>query len=261
MFIVDAFTSHVFNGNPAAVLVLQEQLDDALMQQIAAENGLSETAFVRRLPTEWSLRWFAPRQEVELCGHATLAAAHVLRTAYGVTNGVAFSTASGRLDVFRHGEGYRMMLPRLDPVPVTGPLPPALARAADIADDVFANRENYFVVLPGEDEVRAFRPDLADLASLHPYGLAVTARGSDGVDFVSRYFAPSFGISEDPVTGSTHVTLAPYWAARLRRRRLRAAQLSARGGAMTCELHREFVALIGSAATYLSGRIYVDAGR
>jgi len=260
MYQVDAFTDRVFHGNPAAVLVLDEALSDAQMLAIAEENNLAETAFVVRPAVEggaFDLRWFTPVHEAAFCGHATLAAAHVLATQHGAKGEMVFETRQvGILRVQREGDdAYTLDLPRFDPAPLE-PIPSVFAelfpngwRAA------FRNFENLFVELGDEAEVRAYKPDNLRIASLFPFGLAITAKGENamrnGVDFVLRYFAPGAGIPEDPVTGSTHSTLAPYWAKRLGRTSLVAVQASRRGGTLKCLVASERVFLKGHAATYM----------
>jgi len=254
MYIVDAFTSQLFGGNPAAVCPLPEWLPDAVMQSIAAENNLSETAFFVPQARPRRLRWFTPRAEVDFCGHATLASAHVFfehlqREATDVT----FDTGVGTLRLTKGAGGITMRAPLLEPVPC--PKPPEIIRQHVPASggEVFECRDNYFLVLAAEHDVREFHADLAQLEKL-PFGLCITARGTDA-DFVSRYFVPSFGIPEDPATGSTHATLAPLWAKRLGRRELRARQLSRRGAQMQCRVEDDAVLITGGTVTYLQGTI------
>jgi PhzF family phenazine biosynthesis protein len=260
MWQVDAFADRVFAGNPAAVLILERDwLTDAVMQAVAAENNLAETAFAkpRAGGDGWDLRWFTPVHEAAFCGHATLAAAHVLAAELGVAGGLVFTTGVGELRVERDGEAYVLDIPAFQPKPLDDP-PPALVelfprgwRAA------FRNFENLFVELEDEAAVRALVPDLPRVASLHPLGLCATARGAAGgrYDFVSRYFAPGAGIPEDPVTGSTHATLVPYWAERLGRERLLAFQCSERGGELGCETISDRVRLRGCAVTFMEARV------
>lgn len=259
---IDAFTSRRFSGNPAAVVVLEGWLPDATLKAVAAENNLSETAFVI-LPKDpggaCPLRWFTPDVEVALCGHATLATAHVLFRHYLPGRGeLAFDTQSGRLAVARDGERLRMDLPArpVRPAEVAEALAAALGARPCEAHETPETR-NLLAVFETEAQIRALKPDMAKVAALEVYGVCVTAPGSD-VDFVSRYFAPKVGIPEDPVTGSAHCVLAPYWAARLGRTKLSARQLSARGGELQCELLGERVLLSGSAVEYLRGEIEVN---
>ena len=254
--VVDAFTDRPFAGNPAAVVLLEDWPGDAALQAVAAEMNLSETAFlVARERGRWHLRWFTPLREVAFCGHATLASAHVLGAHEGASGRLRFDTQVGEIAVDRAEAGYRLDLPRLDPEPAA--LPDALAATLpEPPCAVFANFENLFLAFDAAATVRGFRPERAVIAGLEQGGLAVTAPGDGaGLDFVSRYFAPRAGIDEDPVTGSTHATLAPFWAERLGRVRLRAAQLSARGGRLDCEVGATRVGVTGLAVTVLEGRI------
>lgn len=263
MYQVDAFAERPFAGNPAAVLILDRPMEDRLMQSIASENNLAETAFVVGAGADWQIRWFTPAQEAAFCGHATLAAAHVLYSAYHVAGPIRFQTRQvGALTVTRRRDGrYEMDLPALAPEPVAA-LPAELAALfPDGVPNVTRNFENYFVELPSPDAVRAYVPDLAAIARLHPAGLAITARGGrthqgEPVDFISRYFAPGAGIDEDPVTGSIHATLVPFWAERLGMTELKAFQASARGGEIGCLLAGERVLLTGSAATFMRATIF-----
>lgn len=258
MFQVDAFTDRVFAGNPAAVLVLDAWLSDELMLAITQENNLSETAFVKaRADGSWDLRWFAPAHEVDFCGHATLATAHVLFTTRDVPSPVTFHTRVGPLHASRVDGGYQLDLPRLNP-DVIEHLPDALRPmfvTAPVA--IFCNFENIFVDLGSADAVRAFQPDLPAIATLGSGGLVVTGPGGsdDTADFVSRYFAPGAGIPEDPVTGSIHATLVPYWAEKLGRKSLLAFQASVRGGWLDCTLTTDRVLVAGQAVTYMDATI------
>ncbi len=247
LFQVDAFTDRPFAGNPAAVCPLDDWLPDALLQSIAAENNLSETAFILERPDgDFDLRWFTPAVEVELCGHATLASATVLDR-----DRVVFHTRSGPLTVVRGEVGYEMDFPATRPRPVTIP---GLAEAlgVDCADTV--QGRDAFVVLPDEAAVRAVQPDFRALGRLDVYAVGVTAPGTD-VDFVSRFFAPRAGIDEDPVTGSAHCQLAPLWAERLGRSTLTARQVSARGGEIGCTVKGDRVVLSGQAIVVIEGKL------
>lgn len=254
--VVDAFTDRPFAGNPAAVVAVPDWPDPGLMQAIATEMNLSETAFVRPRPAGgWDLRWFTPLHEVEFCGHATLATAHVLVSDHGVAGPMAFHTRMGVLTVTPRAGALRLDIPALPPEPVAA-LPGGLTGLfATPPRGIFRNFENLFCLLDDSAAVRGFVPDFGRLAVLGPTGLCITAPGADGVDFVSRYFAPGGGIPEDPVTGSTHATLVPFWAARLGRGTLQARQLSARGGALDCQLTGDRVWLTGQAVTVLRGRL------
>ncbi len=255
LFQVDAFTGRIFGGNPAAVCPLEAWLDDAKMQAIAAENNLSETAFFVEAGDHYELRWFTPVHEVDLCGHATLATAHVLFALLDEPGDtVAFETRSGRLTVSRDGDALVMDFPALAPEPWGAS--DALACAMGAAPAEVLGNVNCVAVYPSEADVRGLAPDLRLVAALPYEGVIATAPG-EAVDFVSRYFAPKFGIPEDPVTGSAHCELAPYWAKRLGRERLTAHQVSARGGELDCEVKGDRVLLTGRAVTYLEGIIDV----
>ena len=255
MFQVDAFASAVFGGNPAAVCPLESWLDDATLQAIAAENNLSETAFLVPANGAFDLRWFTPLAEVDLCGHATLASAHVvLRHLRPGDDAVAFETRSGRLAVSRSGDGLVMDFPALAAHPVATPAALAAGLGAGVRA-VFADMD-YLALFESEAEVRALTPDLAALARLDRRGVIATAAGeSADVDFVSRFFSPRLGVPEDPVTGSAHCMLAPFWAARLGKATLRAYQASARGGVVHCSVAGDRVRLGGRAVQYLEGTI------
>ncbi len=250
---VDAFASRAFEGNPAAVCVLESWLDDALLQAVAEENNLSETAFLVASDKGFQLRWFTPVKEVDLCGHATLAAAHVLfhHLAYAEPV-VIFETRSGKLFVEKQGEALVMDFPARPPVPVDPP-PALIAGLGRRPVEVLA-ADDYLAVFDSEADIRAIVPDQALLGSLDRRGVIVTAPGADA-DFVSRFFAPKFGIPEDPVTGSAHCTLAPYWIARLGKNFLRAKQLSRRGGSLDCTLQAGRVLLSGHAITFMKAEI------
>jgi len=255
MYQIDAFTDRLFGGNPAAVCPLATWLPDATMQAIAAENNLSETAFFVPAEGGFELRWFTPEREVELCGHATLATAHLLlRHLDPNRERVAFSTRSGRLEVSRDGELLVLDFPAYPPLPVDAPA--GLFEALGHEAEAVLQGNYLMVVFRSERAVRALDPDFGAMARTGLEEAIVTARGID-CDFVSRFFAPGYGIAEDPVTGSAHCTLVPYWARRLGRSRLHARQVSRRGGELFCELRGERVSIAGQAVTYLEGAIEV----
>lgn len=256
MYQVDAFTDRVFGGNPAAVCPLDAWLPDALLQAIAAENNLAETAFFVKEGAGYRLRWFTPLAEVDLCGHATLASADVLFRQLGYSGAaVHFATRSGVLTVERRGDLYAMDFPVTVPEPCD--TPPALAAGLGVTPLATLKAFDYIAVLGFEAEVRALTPDFARLATLPLRGIAVTAPGVR-VDFVSRFFAPRVGINEDPVTGSAHCELAPYWSARLGGTTvLRAEQVSARGGHVHCELRGDRITLCGQAAHFMTATISI----
>jgi PhzF family phenazine biosynthesis protein len=250
---VDAFARRAFEGNPAAVCPLQAWLDDALLQAIAEENNLSETAFF--VPTEqgYALRWFTPVSEVDLCGHATLAAAHVLFDALGHPGPrIRFATRSGELVVERQGGRLAMDFPARPPARCTAP--DLLARALGERPIEVLAADDYLAIFDSEEAVRAITPDLALLGRLDRRGVIVTAPGA-AVDFVSRFFAPKLGVTEDPVTGSAHCELAPYWAGRLGKTTLTARQVSRRGGSLSCEVKGDRVLLAGHAVTVMEAEI------
>lgn len=254
---IDAFTSTLFSGNPAIVYRLERWLDDALMQAIAAEHNLAETAFLVREGQVWRIRWFTPSSEVPLCGHATLASAHVLFECYGEPGErLDFVCRSGPLAVLRDGPRLVLDFPAR-PAHSIGIGEELVAALGSRPLEAWENGQELMLVLADEAAVRACQPDLARLARLPWLGMIVTAAG-DRHDFVSRYFAPAIGIDEDPVTGSTHCCLAPYWGARLGRERLRARQCSARGGELDCELRGERVLIAGTARLVASGKLLLD---
>ena len=258
---MDAFTSRPFAGNPAAVCPLEAWIDDELMQAIAAENALSETAFfVRRADGsgELELRWFTPTTEVDLCGHATLASAFVWMTMIEpACERVVFHSRSGPLVVTRVARGWTMDFPSRPPVRAAGAAGLAEALGA-VPREVWGARD-VVAVFDSSEEVRALRPDMARVAALpETYAVIATARGTGAdadVDFVSRFFAPAQGVPEDPVTGSAHCTLAPFWAERVGRAELRARQVSARGGEIECEVRGERVLLTGEAVLVKTGEL------
>ena len=256
IFHVDAFTTSPFAGNPAAVCPLVEWLDDDLLRSVAAENNLSETAYFVPRGEHYDLRWFTPSCEVKLCGHATLASAFVLMQvlAHGVER-VRFETRfSGPLTVSRDGDLLAMDFPALPPWPCLDPPAALVGGLRKAPAELMQIEDNYFAVYEREEDVRSIRPDLRMLEELHPAGVAITAPGKD-VDFVSRYFAPSYGIPEDPVTGSTHCSLAPYWGRRRDKASLHARQVSERGGELWCEVKGERVILKGHAVLTLRGEL------
>jgi len=255
LYQIDAFTSQLFGGNPAAVVLLKEWLPDETLQKIAAENNLSETAFVIVREGTSLLRWFTPTVEVDLCGHATLAAGHVLfHSVYSSANKVSFSTQSGVLHVERNDGRLSLDFPARPgkPVPVSDELTAALGarpRECFLARDLLA-------IFEDEAPVQNLKPDLVRVAAIEVFAIIVSAPGKT-VDFVSRFFAPRGGVPEDPVTGSAHCTLAPYWAGRLGKSSLTARQLSARGGELYCEVRGDRVLISGHTIEYLRGEITV----
>lgn len=254
-FQVDAFTNRVFGGNPAGVCPLDAWLDYDVMQAIAAENNLAETAFFVAGPDRYHLRWFTPTTEVDLCGHATLASAWVLFEKLGIQGDeVSFDTRSGVLVVRKEADRLSMNFPARPGVPAEAPAE-LLAGLGGLRPAEALKARDYMVVAESEEAVRALQPDFAALARVDAWATIVTAPGKK-VDFVSRFFAPAHGVPEDPVTGSSHCTLVPYWAKRLGKTRLTAHQVSARGGELFCEDLGTRVSIAGRAALYLEGSIY-----
>ncbi len=253
---VDAFASQVFAGNPAAVCPLDAWLSDEVMQSIALENNLSETAFLvkRGDGVEYDLRWFTPAHEVDLCGHATLGSAYVIANHLDGGAEVRFHTRSGLLTVTREGELYTLDFPVLPPTRLDDD--PGVAEALGATPTEIWDQTQMLAVFEGEAEIAALTPNMTKLAALDTRGVIATAPG-EACDFVSRYFAPRAGIPEDPVTGSAHCISTPYWAERLGKTKLSARQISARGGALEVELHGERVRISGRVAPYMEGRIRV----
>jgi PhzF family phenazine biosynthesis protein len=262
LYQIDAFTDTLFRGNPAAVVPLETWLSDEVMQRIAAENNLAETAFFVPESDFYRLRWFTPMNEVNFCGHATLASAFVLFNELGYSRSeIGFETRVGRLTVTRSGDAFQMDFPVLTPE-LASDVPAAVLEGLRVKPlEVIKNFENYFAVLESERAVREVEPDFARLATLHPFCVGVTARADetreDRADFVSRYFMPADGLDEDPVTGSIHATLAPYWAEKLGQNTLEARQVSSRGGELTCEVRGDRVLIRGHAVKYLEGEIFL----
>jgi PhzF family phenazine biosynthesis protein len=250
---VDAFAARLFAGNPAAVVPLEEWLSENTMQSIATENNLSETAFFVPNGKGFDLRWFTPEAEVDLCGHATLATAFVLfeRLAFPESE-IRFETRSGPLIVRRRDDRLEMDFPASVPRPCDPPEELTIGLGRQPQEVLAA--DDYVVVFGSEREIRDLKPDFGLLGKLGLRGVCVTAAGDD-VDFVSRFFAPHFGIPEDPVTGSAHCQLTPYWAPRLGKDSLRAHQVSRRGGEVLCELRGDHVMLGGRAVLFLEGTI------
>ncbi|HEX9189378.1 MAG TPA: PhzF family phenazine biosynthesis protein [Vicinamibacteria bacterium] len=258
LFQVDAFASRVFAGNPAAVVPLERWLDDRTLQAIASENNLSETAFLVGGEGDYQIRWMTPADEVDLCGHATLASAWVVfhELEKGRTE-VAFRSASGPLRVTAEGEQLALDFPSRPPDPASASLE-GLALALGARPNAVLVSRDFLAVFESEDEVLSLEPDMAAIAALDRLGVIATAPGR-GCDFVSRFFAPAVGIPEDPVTGSAHCTLVPYWAKRLGKASLFARQVSPRGGELWCEDRGERVAIAGHCVKYLEGTIEVPA--
>lgn len=254
-FHVDAFAHQLFAGNPAGVCLLESWPEDSLLQHIAAENNLPETAFIIPAAQSFGLRWFSPRQEIDLCGHATLAAAFVIeRTGRAPAEPIRFTTRSGILTVTKKDDLFLLDFPARPASPCHTP-PGLLQGLKTVPAEVYRARD-YLAVFSSEEEITALAPDFAALAGLDCLGVIATAAGREA-DFVSRFFAPQAGIPEDPVTGSSHCTLIPYWANRTGKRLLTARQLSARGGELHCEARGERVSIGGHAVLYQAGTITI----
>lgn len=254
---VDAFTSELFKGNPAAVCPLKKWLPDETMQAIAAENNLSETAFFIPGEDGYDLRWFTPTTEVDLCGHATLATAHVLFEELDHEGiGVLFNTKSGMLTVTKIDPGMRMDFPIDVPKELAGNT--LINEGIGITPEkVLKGKSDYLAVLNSQEALEKIQPNFSIIAKLKSRGLVVTAPGRD-VDFVSRCFFPQSGVDEDPVTGSAHTMLTPYWSEVLKKDTLSAKQLSTRGGKLVCALEDNRIKLYGQAKTYMRGEIEVE---
>lgn len=264
LYVVDAFTTRPFAGNPAAVVVLAEDSapETAWMQAVASEMRHSETAFVQPMPSAhpvFSLRWFTPAAEVQLCGHATLATSHALWSSGSIDHSepLVFETLSGRLTCVRAADGaVRMDFPATPPEESRLPDGLLSAMGLDGVLSTWRSRFDYLLELPDRAAVLGVKPDFRALYATAARGIVVTSRDDDGgVDFVSRFFAPGVGVDEDPVTGSAHCALTPFWAKRLGKTRLAAAQLSERGGELTVELHGDRVVLEGHAITVTVGEL------
>lgn len=254
---IDAFTDRLFGGNPAAVCVLGRWLDDSALQSIAAENNLSETAFLVGGNGRYSLRWFTPTVEVDLCGHATLAAAHVVfREMEPALQEVIFDSRSGELRVRRENELMTLDFPASHGMICD--CPDLLAEGLGRNPLEVLRGAMYLCVFADEEDIRSLQPDFSALAKLDLMGVIVTAPGRS-VDFVSRMFAPKVGIPEDPVTGAAHCLLTTYWAERTGKTRFTARQLSSRGGELECELRGERVLISGRAVKYLQGEILLQS--
>jgi len=255
---VDAFSDKLFGGNPAAICPLKEWLPAPQMQKIAAENNLAETAFFIPQGKDFELRWFTPESEVDLCGHATLATAHILFTQLNFEgDAIHFHTLkAGTLTVSRKGDLYTLDFPSRAPQNCEVPEGLIEALGGKKPLEILRSRD-YFIVYESEADVLALEPNFAALSRIESLGFVVTAPGENS-DFVSRFFAPSAGIDEDPVTGSSHCNLIPYWADRLGKFKLHAYQVSARRGELWCEHRGDRVLMSGKAVTYLIGAIYLS---
>ncbi len=258
LFQIDAFTDKLFGGNPAAVVPLDDWLLDTTMQQIALENNLSETVFICKRDNYYDIRWFTPTVEVNLCGHATVAAAYYLFKIAGENGIIRFQSKSGELTVTQSDEWFFLNFPSmtLENVP---DVPQQLVDSMGIAPlAAFKSSDDWQLIYENQAQVSHLKPDFNKLQAFPARGIIVTAPSTDeNIDFVSRFFAPASGVNEDPVTGSAHTKLIPYWANRLNKTKLMAKQLSERGGVLKCEYKNERVLIGGQAQLYLIGNIYV----
>ena len=254
---IDAFAENIFQGNPAVVCPLERWLPDVLMQSIAMENNLSETAFYVQDQEGYHIRWFTPTVEVDLCGHATLAAAFVLFNYEGhIGQLVSFKSRSGILNVSRMGERLSLDFPA-DSLASVRMTPELTGIFVEPVTDILKGKTDYLFVFESEADVKNCQPDFSKIAELDARGVIISAVGNQ-VDFVSRFFGPKAGVNEDPVTGSAHTTLTPYWASILGKINLKAEQLSARGGKLECELQGDRVMIKGTAKLFSTGLIYID---
>lgn len=256
---VDAFTSKPFGGNPAAIVPLETWLPDDVMQSIASENNLSETAYFVNNGDVYDIRWFTPTFEIDLCGHATLASAYVIFEVLKLEDKkIKFrSHKSGELGVEKNGDVLTLDFPSRPPVAAEAP--EGLFEAIGKTPKEVLRSRDYFLVYENEQDILDITPNFSQLAEIPTHAVIVTAKGNNS-DFVSRFFAPEAGINEDPVTGSAHCNLIPYWAEKLGKTEMFARQLSARGGEIYCELAGDRVKIGGNAVLFLKGEIYVEAG-
>ena len=251
---VDAFTDVLFKGNPAAVMKLEGFLPDDMMQTIAGENNLSETAYVVPSGDHFKLRWFTPTVEIDFCGHATVATAHVLATEYDLTPPFIFETKVGRLSVDIRDGRYVLDAPISKAVPTE--ISEAMRAAFPVGlESAFTAGNNLYLVFENEADVREIKPDMSKIIPLSNHGVGITARGRAKYDCVSRFFVPAEGIDEDPVTGSAHAAIGPYWAARLGKTKLKAFQASARGGILWLDIGDNRLTISGHAVTYMKAEI------
>jgi PhzF family phenazine biosynthesis protein len=257
LYHIDAFASRLFEGNPAAVCPLEKWLPDEIMQSIAKENNLSETAFFVPKGRGFQIRWFTPTSEVDLCGHATLASGYALFHILGYKGDtIAFDSRSGVLIVTKRED--RMVMDFPSQPPVLCDTPKEIVQAFEAAPVECLKAEDYVVVFEHERDIESADPDLSQLSKLDLRGVIITAK-STRYDFVARFFAPKYGVPEDPVTGSAYTQLAPYWASKIGSKRFRVKQVSSRGGELTCELVHDRVLISGKAIKYMEGKIHIEA--
>lgn len=256
-YVVDAFAGEIFRGNPAAIISLDSWLPDSLLQAMAAEHNLAETAYFVPEGNAWRLRWFTPQVEMDLCGHATVAAAFVMKQCLGMDlSHIDFLSRSGLLGVDIADGIYTLDFPSRPPAAV--PSDPALLAGLGTAPETLLASRDYFAVYPDQATVAGLAPDMGALKKAEKKAVIATAPGAEpGVDFVSRFFAPALGVDEDPVTGSAHSTLIPYWAQRLGKTKLFGKQISPRGGELFCELRGDRVGIGGRAVLYSKNELYI----
>ncbi len=258
LYQIDAFTNKVFSGNPAAVCMLKDWLEDSILQKIALENNLAETAFVVKKEKKYEIRWFTPTVEVDLCGHATLASAFVLFYYENHTENTInfFSTRSGYLSVTKDEDFLTLNFPKdeIKEVALTSEIANCFTSSPI---KVMKGKSDYLLIFDNEEEIKNIIPNFENIAKLNARGVIISANGNK-VDFVSRFFAPQIGIHEDPVTGSAHTTLTSYWAKELGKSSLTASQISKRGGELKCKLLHERVEISGQAKLFLKGTIYIE---
>lgn len=260
LYQIDAFASKLFEGNPAAVCPLNEWLPDEIMQSIAEENNLSETAFFVSKGSGFHIRWFTPKGEVDLCGHATMASAYALFNILGYEKDkIEFESKSGMLAVTRDTAGDEEWLVMDFPAqpPVSCDIPKEIIEAFDTMPVECLKSEDYIVVFERESDIESVKPDFGQLVKLDLRGVIITSK-SGRYDFITRFFAPKYGIPEDPVTGSAYTQLAPYWASKIGKKRFQVKQVSSRGGELTCEIRDDRVLIYGKAVKYMEGTINIE---
>ncbi len=257
MYQIDAFASEVFRGNPAAVCVLEEWLDDNILQNIASENNLAETAFIIRKEAGYDLRWFTPKVEIDLCGHATLASAYVIfKFLQPELSFISFSTMSGELTVSMETSG-RLSMDFPSRIPTQIDITEMVEQAFELQPMEIWGSEDLMVLFESEKDIRSLQPNMEKLSEIKKYFAVIATAPGESVDFVSRFFAPNAGIPEDPVTGRAHCTLVPFWSKRLNKSQLHALQLSERTGELFCKDKGERVSMSGYAALFFKGEIYL----
>lgn len=255
---IDAFAEKLFTGNPAAVCPLEKWIDDETMQKIAAENNLAETAFTVPVENGFEIRWFTPTVEVDLCGHATLASAFVLINFEGFTDDKInfFSKNSGTLTVTKNGDLFTLNFPS-DSLQKVENLSQFKNCFAHQPIEAYQGKTDYLLIFENENQIVNIKPNFSEIAKINARGIIVSSK-SENYDFVSRFFGPNCGVEEDPVTGSAHTTLTPFWTEKLGKTKLKAKQISERGGILECELQNDRILISGSCKAYLIGEIFID---